>query len=225
MSTGSFEERLASFAEQASLRDLSEAAAFTKVVPGTVLAWITGGPLPKGEPFIRMMYYLKLKGLEPKELTALPKPAFDLGEYISSGTLEMETAKPDLGYANTKDLYRLLHGADLTSARAEMLDGVLERYKEDAQEAIDNLGILPFTEVETAVITPVPAPAPEKTIEPQQVRPSFSAEHASGAILTATALVESFILSDDTQLATVAELVGRKRISDLTSYLEMLATN
>lgn len=211
-----FKEGLATFAQRASLKDLREAATFAHVVPGTVLSWLTGGSPPKGEAQLRMMYYLQLKGLDLSELAALPRPAFVLGMYIATDTLSVEGAMQKLGYATLKDLYRLLHGADLTAARAAVLSRVLEAHRDEAEIALTTLRLKPLSETSDS------SPVAEQPLETTQKEPRqpFIVEHVAGSLLTATALVESLILTGDSQnLAATVELVGQKRLADLATYL------
>jgi hypothetical protein len=221
--TANLEERLVEFARRASLKDLSEAATFTRVTPGTVLNWITVGPLPKGEVQLRLLYYLELKGLAPAELQALPKPAYVLGSYIAYGMLEIEDAQRGLDYANTKEVYNLLRGSDLTSTRAEKLEEVLAEYKPKMESAFQGNAILPFVDPEAQAEESTKAPAPPVTPAANEVTtPSFAATHAAGSLLNATAMVELLILSGEPNTSMTIELVGRNRVNDLIENLQEL---
>ncbi len=211
-----FEKGLALFAERASLKDLYEAAEFARVVPSTVLSWIKGPP-PLGEAQLRMMHYLNAKGIQVEGLDTLPRPAFRLGGYIFAGAIEIDEAANELGYATIKDLYRLLRGAELTSVRAEKLNELLDKYHDKFVEAAAGIVIYPFAEGKE----PVPVAAEVSTSAAPATVP-FAVEHTAGTLLSATALVEALILTDETQLATVGTLVGKDRISDLVSYLDKL---
>lgn len=201
------------------------AADFSRVVPGTVLGWLTDGAPPKGEAQIRMMYYLHLRGADLEELSTLPQPAFDLGLYISLGVIELDDALRQLNYAGLKDLYRLLRGGDLTSARAELLMTVLANYANAAEDAARTASSK-FTSLFEDAPSSEQVRAPTKECEeaPRATSPKvpFPAEHTAGTLLTTAALVESLILTDESHLAFVRELVGEARILDLVAHLQSL---
>lgn len=224
-----FEQGLALFSARASLEDLKAAAAFSRVVPGTVLGWVTDGAPPKGEAQIRMMYYLQLRGVDLEELLSLPQPAFDLGLSIAVGAIEVEEAVRELGYANTQDLYRLLRGAELPSTRAERLTTLLGSFRDTTKERLHEAALEPLEITSSSVsippqVEPSVFESPAQLIPPQSA-PSgtFAAEHTAGALLTATALVESHILAGGDDLEIVKRLIGGERLLELASHLERVA--
>lgn len=204
--------RLEQFQLRATLADLEEAANVIKVTSPTILGWLNGGALPKGETMLRLQHYLSMKHLHPDELNAIPEPALQLGRYIAYDVLTIDEAKRAMGYASTNDLYRLLNGASLMTSRAQMLAKLLNDWR--AQFESSQPDIKPFS----AAITSAPQVASTSTADASS-NASFTVQHVAGSILTTAALVESLILSDEHGVDGVLALVGEDRIFDLIDNL------
>jgi len=109
-----FSERVVSIAPKGShgsVEAKKPIAYFCGVTTGTVCRWLYGtGPLPTGEPRIKLMCYLDAMGYRVIELERMPKGRRNFVELIGFNLFSSSQAAELLGYSEASKLYRVLQG-------------------------------------------------------------------------------------------------------------------
>lgn len=205
--SNSLQEALMRFSEKASLHDLIGIADFTKVTSATVLSWIEQGIHPKGETLIRLQHFMVNRGYPLESLKQVPAPAYKLGQLIAFDVLSVDELVARLGYSNATALYRVVQGSGLVADRAAVLEGLVDRYKDEVQAQI-------------VAFARTPEPETKQLVPLQQ---SFlSIDVLSDGVQSAVALLDNVLDLVDMEpggLEGVVARIGRRKLTRLAERL------
>lgn len=96
-------------------------ADFCQVQVATITRWFGGSvsSFPKGETFIRLMFFLDLIGYRVIELERLSKVSRNFAELIVFGFVSVDQAMQVLGYIDTSTFYNVLLGEHRAQQKKE----------------------------------------------------------------------------------------------------------
>lgn len=113
-------------------------AEFTDVVVPTALGWVRGDNLPTGDTLLKLRCFLHIVGYRVDEFIDLPRPTRHFADLVAMGVLSVDDATEQLGYQNTKDLYRvLLRGQGLLTDKVHRLQRIVSDHEEQRRTLID----------------------------------------------------------------------------------------
>lgn len=231
---GETSECIQDYAQRFNIVDgLGLMAEFTGVKPFTVLAWMQGDPLPKGEVRIKLLCFLTLVGYKVEDYRHLPDVTQRLAQIIAFEVASVEVLMAELSYPSTHGLYSLiLRGSGMLNDRGYRLEKLVTKYDELRRQAVTQWEQRVSAELMTkepsgsevilppaAVLsTPVP-PEPIPDLGPAAVAVLLSHSLSSLAVLIEE-LGKTSPASGEVAVAFVAQNIGLDRLEAITLWMK-----
>ncbi|MEY2665137.1 MAG: hypothetical protein RLZZ480_242 [Candidatus Parcubacteria bacterium] len=203
-------------------------ATFTGVGESAVYCWFACRNVPKGEPLIKLRYYLECNGYEVTELTILEPTLKQVGKLLAFGILSIDEISNAVGYPAGRNgidtLLKVLRGTQgVSKAKLSQFQTLAELYGDQLLKKSQNTPRVVKLLVErTSTPNPLPVRAPLRVVaRPMQVEHDAIISALAGmvtAMLPLARLVssDSFTPEDRTK---VREFSGHEGVFDLANSL------